>query len=247
MTLEDQQPAQYHRLLPRNTSGRDFCVGDLHGAFDVLEYALQSLDFDVERDRLISVGDLIDRGPQSHRVLEFIAQPWFHAVRGNHEAMLLDNIQAEVVNIRWLMQAGAGWWLMLEEDERAAYPGPLSKLPYTLEIDTSEGRVGVVHADVPDGVHWDDFVAALPYDERLREHALWARTRIGQLQRDVPTSHVGGLDLLVVGHTPVSPITFALNVCFLDTGAAYAQNFPDAALTLLEIHPLRRIHSFPTA
>lgn len=240
-------PKQYHRVLPRNARGRDFCVGDLHGAFNVLERALDMLGFDPERDRLFSVGDLIDRGPQSPRVLEFLARPWFHAVRGNHEAMLLDNIDAEEIDVRWLIQAGAGWWLMLDENERSAYPTPLSELPYTLEVDTADGRVGIVHADVPDGMHWDRFVAELPHDAHLREHALWARTRIGHVHRDAPTAHVGGLDLLVVGHTPVSPVTFALNVCFLDTGAAYATTFSGAALTLLEIHPRRRVHSFPTA
>ncbi|WP_455384611.1 metallophosphoesterase [Acidihalobacter prosperus] len=242
----DDQPLQYHVSLARNEHGRDFCVGDLHGAFNVLERALDDLGFDPERDRLISVGDLIDRGPQSPRVLEFLRRPWFHAVRGNHETMLLDNIDAEEINIRWLMQAGASWWLMLDDAERAAYPGPLSELPYAIEVDTADGRIGVVHADVPEGMHWDEFVAELPRNDRLREHALWARTRIGQIQRDVPTTLVEGIDLLVVGHTPVSPITFDLNVCFLDTGAAYAPNFPGAALTLLEIHPQRRVHTFPT-
>jgi serine/threonine protein phosphatase 1 len=246
MTVHDQ-PLHYHRSLLRNIHGRDFCVGDLHGTFNVLERALDSIGFDPERDRLISVGDLIDRGPQSPRILEFLERPWFHAVRGNHEAMLLDNIDAEEVNVRWLMQAGAGWWLMLDDDERAAYPGPLSELPYTIEVDTADGRVGIVHADVPDGLPWNDFVSELPNNDRLREHALWARTRIGQIQRGAPTSQVDGLNLLVVGHTPVAPFTFAHNVCFLDTGAAYAPNFLGAALTLLEIHPQRRIHSFPTA
>jgi serine/threonine protein phosphatase 1 len=243
----DAQPRQYHLSLARNADGRDFCVGDLHGSFNVLERALDSLGFDPERDRLISVGDLIDRGPQSPRVLEFLRRPWFHAVRGNHETMLLDNIDAAEINVRWLIQAGAGWWLMLDDEERAAYPAPLSELPYTIEVDTADGRVGVVHADVPEGLHWDEFVAELPHNARLREHALWARTRIGQVQQDTPTNEVEGVNLLVVGHTPVSPITFANNVCFLDTGAAYAPNFPGAALTLLEIHPQRRVHTFPTA
>lgn len=243
--VPNRLPRQFHRSLPRNTLGRDFCVGDLHGAFNILERALDSLGFDPERDRLISVGDLIDRGPQSPRVLEFLTRPWFYAVRGNHEAMLLDNIDAEEINVRWLLQAGAGWWLMLDESERAAYPAPLSKLPYTLDVDTADGLVGIVHADIPEGLHWERFVAELPHNEQLREHALWARTRINQVQRDAQTSHVGGLALLVVGHTPVPSATFAHNVCFLDTGAAYAPNFPCAALTLLEIHPQRRVHRFP--
>ena len=43
-----------------NTAGRDFVCGDLHGCFDTVEHALKQLDYDPLRDRLFSVGDLID-------------------------------------------------------------------------------------------------------------------------------------------------------------------------------------------
>jgi hypothetical protein len=47
--------------LPANTRGRDFVVGDIHGTFYVLEQALAAVGFDPARDRVICVGDLIDR------------------------------------------------------------------------------------------------------------------------------------------------------------------------------------------
>lgn len=53
--------------LPENTRGRDFVVGDIHGAFDKVEAAMAKVGFDVERDRLLSVGDLVDRGAESAR------------------------------------------------------------------------------------------------------------------------------------------------------------------------------------
>lgn len=243
----DDQPVQYHRTLPRNRSGRDFCVGDVHGVFHLLERALEAIDFDPERDRLISVGDLIDRGPHSTRVLEFLAHPWFYAVRGNHEAMLLDNVNVEETDIRWLVQAGAEWWLTLTDEARAVYPGPLSQLPYTIEVDTADGRVGIVHADIPQGYDWDSFVSRLPHDPYLREHALWARTRINQIQRGTPPGPIPGLHLLVVGHTPVSAPLNVQNIYFVDTGAAYSPQFAEAALTLLQIHPQQHVFSFPAA
>jgi serine/threonine protein phosphatase 1 len=49
----------------RNTAGRDLIVGDIHGCFARLQVALDELGFDPERDRLFSVGDLVDRGPDS--------------------------------------------------------------------------------------------------------------------------------------------------------------------------------------
>ena len=50
------------RRFPRNADGRDFVVGDLHGMYAVLERALESVGFAPDRDRLFSVGDLIDPG-----------------------------------------------------------------------------------------------------------------------------------------------------------------------------------------
>ena len=47
-----------------NATGRDFVVGDLHGMFSHLEALLNEVAFDESADRLFSVGDLIDRGPE---------------------------------------------------------------------------------------------------------------------------------------------------------------------------------------
>ena len=79
------------RRFARNAAGRDFVVGDIHGMFPALRELLARAGFDEECDRLFSVGDLIDRGPRSREALEWLAQPWFHAVRGNHEQLLLDS------------------------------------------------------------------------------------------------------------------------------------------------------------
>ena len=61
--------------LESNTKGRDFTVGDIHGAYDMLEGALAAVKFDPEVDRLISVGDLIDRGNRSKDCLKYLEQP----------------------------------------------------------------------------------------------------------------------------------------------------------------------------
>ena len=55
--------------MPRfaqNTVGRDFAVGDIHGCFTELQRGLEAIGFDPSTDRLFSVGDLVDRGPESH-------------------------------------------------------------------------------------------------------------------------------------------------------------------------------------
>lgn len=76
--------------LPVNTQGTDYVMGDLHGCYSLLQAALDTVNFDPARDRLFSVGDLVDRGPDSLKCLQLLKQPWFYAVLGNHERMLMD-------------------------------------------------------------------------------------------------------------------------------------------------------------
>lgn len=75
------------RRFDLNTKGRDFAVGDIHGCFSKLDAALRKVRFSPAHDRLFAVGDLVDRGPESALVLEWLVQPWFHSVCGNHDLM----------------------------------------------------------------------------------------------------------------------------------------------------------------
>ena len=74
----------------KNEQGRDFLVGDIHGMFSKLDEILHDLCFNITVDRLFSVGDMVDRGPESYDVLKWLAASWFHSVRGNHEQMAID-------------------------------------------------------------------------------------------------------------------------------------------------------------
>lgn len=76
--------------LPRNLKGRSLLVGDVHGQFSGLRAALERVGFNPDAgDRLISVGDLVDRGPESDAAIDWLAYPWFFPVRGNHEDMAI--------------------------------------------------------------------------------------------------------------------------------------------------------------
>lgn len=75
------------KRFEKNKEGRDFVIGDIHGCFDAVRAILGDVKFDESKDRLFSVGDLVDRGPDSIEAIDWIAKPWFHAVRGNHEQM----------------------------------------------------------------------------------------------------------------------------------------------------------------
>lgn len=70
-----------------NLIGRDFIIGDLHGSYHLLMKFMKLIGFNKEKDRIFSVGDLINRGVHSFKSLNLINEPWFFVVPGNHEGM----------------------------------------------------------------------------------------------------------------------------------------------------------------
>jgi hypothetical protein len=68
--------------------GRTVIVGDVHGCRRELEELLALVKFDAG-DRLVFVGDVIARGPDSLGVLDVIRQTGALFVRGNHEERIL--------------------------------------------------------------------------------------------------------------------------------------------------------------
>lgn len=61
------------KKFDRNLAGRDFVVGDIHGAYDLVIQGMKAARFNPTCDRLFAVGDLIDRGPGSHRAARFLS------------------------------------------------------------------------------------------------------------------------------------------------------------------------------
>lgn len=223
--------------LPQNDVGRDFVVGDVHGAFHLVDIALDRAGFDPASDRLFFVGDLIDRGPASERCVEFLARPSVYAVRGNHEDMLLElyadgEPAKEALNF-CASRNGFRWWLTTPDETRACILAAISSLPYAIEVQTSRGLVGIVHADVPSGMTWQDFCAALEADtQNARETALWGRKRV----QSQDLGGVPGIDRVFVGHTPQwGGVRRYGNVYAVDTGGVFGAPDHDGHLTMAEI------------
>ena len=220
----------------RNSYGCDFVVGDIHGCYDALRRALDDVDFVPETDRLFSVGDLIDRGPQSIETLNWLSKPWFHACIGNHEDMALRSLYDHDIMLSWVVLNGGHWWMTLDDATRREYRQAFRQLPVAMEIETDQGGVGIVHADIPQGLTWQRFLRALETgDISARETALWSRRRADGLV----TTAVEGIDLVVCGHTitPDRSIHRRANVWFIDTGA-FLCNTAGGHLTLMTLASL---------
>jgi len=67
---------------------RTIAIGDVHGCASEFEELLIALDLEPE-DRVIQLGDLVNRGPDSKGVLEIARQYQVEAILGNHELRLL--------------------------------------------------------------------------------------------------------------------------------------------------------------
>lgn len=204
--------------FPINTTGRDFIVGDIHGEFALLELAMENSKFDPEHDRMFSVGDLIDRGPDSKAALEWLGKPWFAAVLGNHELLALESITDEKTRNFWIDEQGGDWWLELESEEQDKFIESFKNLPLVIEIETLEGKIGIVHADIPVETDWQSFVELVNNkDDRTMDCALWSRKRAHGRY----LAPVIGIDRVYCGHTPLERPSIIGNVHLIDTGACY--------------------------
>ena len=224
--------------VARNPLGRDLAVGDVHGHFSRLREVLEAVDFDPARDRLFSVGDLVDRGPECEEVLEWLAQPWFHAVQGNHEALAVSHVRGEWLDYAMYRAAGGGWFLDLDPTRQAHFAERFALMPLALEVDTAKGPIGILHADCP-CLRWSDLLPLLeqaPVPPKVQDVCQWSRQRL----RDEDARGVEGLRALLVGHTPQQTVRVLGNVWHIDTGGWSKGHFTLLDLATLEIaQPIR--------
>lgn len=230
-------PVQY---LGKNHVGKDYVIGDVHGRYDLVLKALNKARFNEQTDRLLCVGDLIDRGIYSELVAEFLSKDFVYAIRGNHEDMLLelyentDHPNEDMIRL-YADKVGLEWWLDVSQDKRMEIISALKQLPLVMQIDTFRGPVGLVHADVPEGMTWLEFIDAVNEgEEKIILEALWGRSRIQQSRQE----GVSGIGRVYVGHTVQEKITSFGNVIALDTGAVF-----DEHLTMVGVDCMSRVIS----
>ena len=231
----------------RNESGRDFVVGDIHGMFPHLRSLLDRIGFDPAIDRLFSVGDLVDRGPESAVAIDWLDHAWFHACRGNHEQFAIDSLDPEQFDL-WVNHNGGRWWLDLDEASHERFRTAFANLPLAMEVGTATGVVGIVHADVPPLMEWTRFTELLrARDPDAGLYAIWSRNRV--LGNGPQTPVRGGVVRVYCGHTPTRNTVQVENVHYIDTGAVYVhEGYAGARLTAVQIHPEEHLeYSIPTA
>ena len=209
------------RTVGRNRAagGRDWVVGDVHGCFRTLRHALLAIDFEYRRDRLFSVGDLIDRGPNSIEALTWLEGERFEAVvMGNHEAEMIRLLQTgEVLAPAKPYQQ---WMWNIERQGLFRWYRALRPLPLAVTVETAQGQVGIVHCST-----WQDSWSATLDALEKRDIVAINMVLLGideQEKRAGPTGNrVTGIDRVIAGHDARKQIEKRENMWSIDTGAGF--------------------------
>jgi serine/threonine protein phosphatase 1 len=176
----------------KNSQPRQIAIGDVHGHYEGLRRLVDLCKLRPD-DRLYFLGDLIDRGPQSNKVVKWVRENRFPCLMGNHEIMLLSSFNNgnidEIAARHWM---AAGGRETLESYGSSGVPQIdidwLSGLPSYMDL----GGVWLVHAGVDPG---------LPLEKQDNEQFCWVREDFFKSDfRFFPDKTI------VVGHT----ITFTL-------------------------------------
>ena len=91
---------------------RLFAIGDIHGCFDSLKELIEEKIQLTKSDKLVLLGDYIDRGPKSKEVIDYIIELQGNGfdiitLSGNHEQMLLDAFNEKELVALWKMNGGS--------------------------------------------------------------------------------------------------------------------------------------------
>ncbi|MFW6019675.1 MAG: metallophosphoesterase family protein [Bacteroidales bacterium] len=178
----------------------DFVIGDIHGCNKTTKKLVEDVLRPAPADRLIFVGDYIDRGPGSKEVIDFILDIQQHesfeviALRGNHEQMLLDAMKNPEAMGLWLMNHGdttlASYGLKIDYDNPAKTFADFPQQHYEFLKQTSFYFEADDYIAVHAGFDFNkpDFKADV-------HSMLWTRDMIPDLNK------TGGR-IIIHGHTP---------------------------------------------
>lgn len=106
-----------------------YAIADLHGRFDLLTAAFDDIFKDSilrnigEKFKIVTMGDYVDRGPQSRRIIEHLmaaqaAGAPLICLKGNHEDMMVETLRRPL-HPHWWISNGGGATLISYGHERS--------------------------------------------------------------------------------------------------------------------------------
>lgn len=216
------------KYIDTNKYRHVYVVGDVHGCYNQLVGKLRVMQFDKQQDLLVSVGDLVDRGPDSMSCLQLLYEPWFECVYANHESMMVNSLLENIDISLWYINGG-NWYHQLDYDEARLVElickekiGTWDKaiLPFVIILNHEDGSCdAVVHAEFPwkSKVQMEEDMSRQNsiLTERQKTNLTWARTR----WTNKDTTPIEGFKTVYVGHSIVHTPRWLGNVRMIDIGA----------------------------
>lgn len=167
-------------------TGRTIAIGDIHGCHKELSALLARLE-PTSDDKLILLGDLINRGPDSRRVLDIAREAKALCLMGNHELRLLEHRRSnnqtklketDAATLSVLQKADWAFlesmqltYLSEEHDTLFVHGGFLPGIPWAGQDANTVTRIQVIdsagqpakRADCPNGEVWADLWSGPPF------------------------------------------------------------------------------------
>lgn len=191
-------------------AGRLLAVGDIHGCLDHLRRLLARVA-PTPADRMVFLGDYIDRGPDGRGVVEALLDfgrrfPRSVFLKGNHEQMFLDFLAGRD-QLSFLFNGGSATLESYRQQEGIRIPRAHLEFFESLPTSFATDKFIFVHAGLRPG---------LPLEAQQEQDLLWIREEFlsspYQWQRTV-----------VFGHTPQKAPLLLPRRIGLDTGAVYGR------------------------
>lgn len=201
---------------------RTFVIGDIHGCLHLLEALLARIPWNPQEDRLVFLGDYIDRGPDSKGVIDLIlklrrASPGVRCLLGNHEDLFREYLSRKNL-IPFILNGGDA---TLTSYRRA--------FPTEGEIHVPEDHRAFFHSLEP-WIELEDYYLVhaglrpgIPIEKQKIEDLLWIREPFLYSDYDFGKR-------VIFGHTPLQEPLVTKTKIGLDTGAVYGNR-----LTCLEL------------
>jgi serine/threonine protein phosphatase 1 len=232
---------------PSNKVQRTFAIGDIHGYWKHLQALLKFINYSQSTDRLIFLGDYIDRGDNPKKTLDIVMKLQKESLfticlMGNHEDIMLSNIKEDRRHSKgiWLSNGceatlsslGLSLYTNLDkiDSEYIQFLESLKQIFIDEELKMVFAHAGV---DPLKSVYEQDCFDVF-------RGPMWIRPDFYNNKNPAPGYRV------IFGHTPVYNIKPGLESVFWDktkigieTGIAYGKK-----LTALQIIPGKKLKAF---